>query len=61
MVLISSGTMHIVVSVALAQAVKSTTIYAEPMCVTLGNKFKVLSAKLAKLSILFSFGATQMV
>ena len=31
------------------------------MCVTLGNIFKVLSAKLAKLSISFAFHAAQMV
>ena len=31
------------------------------MCVTLGNIFKVLSAKLAKLSISFTSGAAQMV
>ena len=43
------------------QAVKATTINAEPICVTLGNKFKVLSAKLAKLSILFTSGASRMV
>ena len=49
------------VSTALAQAVKATTINAEPICVTLGNKFKVLSTKLAKLSILFASGAVQIV
>ena len=53
--------MHNFVSAALVQAVKATTINTKPMCVTLGNKFKVLSIKLAKLSILFAFGATQMV
>ena len=39
MVLIDSGTMHNFVSAVLAQAVQATTINAEPMCVTLGNKF----------------------
>ena len=44
MVLIDSGEMQNFVSAALAQAVKATTIYTEPICVTFGNKFKVLSA-----------------
>ena len=43
------------------QAVKATTINTEPICVTLGNKSKVLALSLAKLSILFASGATQMV
>ena len=53
--------MHNCVSAACAQAVKATTINTEPICVTLGNKFKVLSTKLAKLSILFTSGAAQTV
>ena len=40
--------MHNFVSIVLVQAVKSATINVEPMCVTLGNKLKVLSAMLAK-------------
>ena len=48
-------------SAVLGQAVQATNINAEPICVTLGNKSKVLSAKLAKLSILFASGAAQMV
>ena len=51
MVLISSGATHNFVSAALVQA---TTINVEPMCVTLGNEFEVLSTKLAKLSIFFA-------
>ena len=48
-------------SAALAQAVQAMTINVEPMCITLGNMFEVLSNKLAKLSILFISGAAQMV
>ena len=61
MVLIDSGTMHNFVSAALVQAVQATTINVEPMCVILGKEFKVLSAKLAKLSISFASGAAQTV
>ena len=61
MVLVDSGETHNFVSAALTQAVKATTINTEPMCVTLGNKFKVLSTKLAKLSISFASGAAQIV
>ena len=61
MVLIDLGIMHNFVSDALAQAVKATTINIDQMCVTLQNKFKVLIAKLAKLSISFASGAAQMV
>ena len=61
MVLIDSSTTHNFVSAAFAQAVQTTTIDAKPMCVTLGNKFKVLGANLAKLNILFTSGAAQMV
>ena len=53
--------MHNFVSAILVQAVKATNINEEQICVTLGNKFKVLSIKLAKLSILFAFGAAQTV
>ena len=60
-VLVNSGAMHNCVSAALVQAVKATTINAKPTCITLGNKFKVLSTKLAKLRISFTYGATQMV
>ena len=59
--LIDSGAMHNFMSVALVQAMKATTINAEPICMTLGNTFKVLSAKLVKLSISFASKATQMV
>ena len=59
--LIDSGAMLNFMSAALAQTVKATTINAEPVCVTLGNKFKILSAKLAKLSILFASEAAQTV
>ena len=45
----------------LAQAVQAITINVEPMCRILGNKFLVLSAKLANLSISFASGAAQMV
>ena len=48
-------------STVFAQAVQTTTINIEPMCVKLGNKFKVLGAKLAKLNTLLTSGATQMV
>ena len=48
-------------SAILAQVVKATTINVKPICLTLGNKFKVLGAKLAKLSISFTHGATQIV
>ena len=48
MVLIDYGAMHNFVSAALMQAVKATTINTEPMCVTHGSKFKVLSARSAK-------------
>ena len=51
--------MHNFVSTVLAQAVQATTINAEPMCVTLGNRFRVFSTKLAKLGILFASGAVQ--
>ena len=61
MVLIDSGAMHNFVSAALVQAVQALTINVEPMCVTLGNKFKVLSAKLASLSIFFASGSAQTV
>ena len=61
MVLINFGAAHNFMSGALVQAVKITTISAEPMFLTLGNKFKVLSTKLAKLSILFTSGAAKMV
>ena len=57
MVLIDSGAMHSYVSAVLMQAVKATTINIEPICVTLGKKPKVLSTKLAKLSISFTAGA----
>ena len=46
---------------AFVQALKAITINAGPIGVTFRNKFKVLSAKLVKLSILFASGATQMV
>ena len=59
--MIDSGAKHNFVSVALVQAVKTTTINTEPMCVTFGNKFQVFSTKLAKLSISFTSGAIQMV
>ena len=42
-------------------AVKATTINTEPICVKLGNIFKVLSIKLAKLNIFFASGAAQTV
>ena len=61
MVLIDSGIMYNFVSAALEQAVQATAINIEPMCKTLGNKFKVLSTKLAKLSISFASGAAQTV
>ena len=61
MVLIDSGAMHNFVSAAFAQAVQVITINIEPMCVILGDKFKVLSIKLAKLSISFASGALQTV
>ena len=61
MVLIDSGIIHNFVSAVLMQAVKATTINVEPMCLTLGNRFKVFSTKLAKLSILFASGAAQIV
>ena len=56
--MIDSGTMKNFVSAALVQAVKAKTINTEAMCVTLGNKFKVLTTKLAKLSNFFASGAT---
>ena len=59
--MIDSGATHNFVSAALVQAVKATTINVEPMCVILGNIFKVLSAILAKLHNLFASGAVQMV
>ena len=59
--MIASGTINNFVSAATAQAVKPKTINSELMCVTIGNKSKVPSTKLAKLSILFAFGATQIV
>ena len=61
MVLVDSGAMHNFVSVVLAQAVKATTNNIEQICVTLGKLFKVLSAKLAKLSISFASGTVQIV
>ena len=60
-VLIDSGAMHNFVNAALMQAVQAITINTEPICVTLGNKFKVLSTKLAKLTISFTSRAVQMV
>ena len=60
-VLIDSGTIHNFVSAVFMQAVQAMTINIEPMCVTLGNKFKVLIAKLAKLSISFVSGAAPIV
>ena len=51
--------MHSFVSAVLVQTVKATTTNVEPMYMTLGNKFKVLSAQLAKLSIWFTIGAAQ--
>ena len=48
-------------SAVLVQAVNTTTMHAEPMCVTLGNQFSVLSTKLAKLSILYAADAAQKV
>ena len=53
--------MHNFVSAMLVQAVQATTINAELIYVTPGNEFKVLSAKLAKLSISFTSQAAQMV
>ena len=53
--------MHNFVSAALVQAVQATTINLEPMCVTFGNKIKVLSTKLAQVSMSFTSGAAQMV
>ena len=61
MVLIDSGEMHNFVSAALVQAVKAISINVEPICVTLGNKYNVISNKLAKLSISFASRAAQMV
>ena len=61
MVLIDSGAMHNFVSAVLVQAVQAITINTEPIFGNLGNKYKVLSAKLAKLSISFAYGAAQMV
>ena len=60
-VLIDSGAINNFVSAVLMQAVKATTINSEPICVTLGNKFKVFSSRLAKLSISIASGAAQMV
>ena len=60
MVLIDSSARHNFVSTVLVKAVQATTINIEPICVTLGNKSKVLSAKSAKLNILFT-GVAQMV
>ena len=53
--------MHNFVSALFLQAVQATIINIEPMYVTLGNKLKVLSTKLAKLSISFTSGAAQTV
>ena len=53
--------MHNFVSAALVEAVQATTINIEPMYLILVNEFKVHSTKLAKLSILFTSGAAQMV
>ena len=61
MVLINSGATHNFVSAALVQAVKATTINAEPICVTLGHRLKVLTTRLAKISIVFTSGAAQAV
>ena len=41
------------------QAVKASANNSELICVTLGNRFKVLSTKLAKLSNSFTSGAAQ--
>ena len=61
MVLVNSGEMHNFVSAVLVQAMQAITINIEKKYMTLGNRFKVLSTKLAKLSISFASGATQMV
>ena len=53
--------MNSFVSAVLMQAVKASANNAELICVTLANRFKVLSTKLAKLSISFTSGAAQMV
>ena len=53
--------MHNFVNTALAQVVQAATINTEPICIILGNKFKVLNAKLAKLSISFASSAAQIV
>ena len=53
--------MYNFLSAIFTQAVKDTTNYTGPIYATLGNKFKVISTKLAKLSIPFAFRATQMV
>ena len=49
------------VSAALVQGVKTTTIYTDPIYVTLGNKLKLLSTKLANLSVLSTCGSVQTV
>ena len=59
--LIDSGATHNFVNAALAQAVQATNNNAEPIYVTIGNKFKMLSTKLVKLSISFTSGAAQTV
>ena len=53
--------MHNFLSSGFVQAVQAIIIIVEPMCVTLECKFKVLSTKLAKLSISFTSGAAEMV
>ena len=53
--------MHNFIHATFVQAVKATINNAEPMCVTLGKKIKVLSANLVKLSISFASGASQKV
>ena len=52
MVLIDSGAMHNFASDTLVQAVQASTINVEPIYITLGNKTKVLSTKLAKLYLI---------
>ena len=56
MFLIDSGEMHNFVSAELVQQCK-----LQLMCVTMGNKLKVLSTTLAKLSISCASRAAQMV
>ena len=61
MILIDSGITHNFVNAALPQSVQVITINVKPKLITLGNKYKVLSNKLAKLRILFTFVTAQMV